>query len=56
MIVRTLKDFLVGYWKLCGFVCSSRVVRWRGIKVSFVVVVGESASALRDRRVCVEVV
>jgi hypothetical protein len=35
-----------GLWTLCGFVCSSFVV----------VVVGESARALRDRRVCVEVV
>jgi hypothetical protein len=29
---------------------------WRGMNVSFVVVVGESASALEDRRVCVEAV
>ncbi len=30
--------------------------RWRGMNVSWVVVVGESASALGDRRVCVVVV
>jgi hypothetical protein len=44
------------YWSLRGFVCASWVVRWRGMNVSWVVVVGESASALGDRRVCVEVV
>ena len=44
------------YWTLRGFVCASWVVRWRGMNVSWVAVVGESASALGDRRVCVEVV
>ncbi len=44
------------YWTLHGFVCASWAVRWRGMNVSFVVVVGKSASALGDRRVCVEVV
>jgi hypothetical protein len=44
------------YWTLRDFVCASWVVRWRGINVSFVLVVGASASALGDRRVCVEVV
>jgi hypothetical protein len=38
------------------FVCASWVVRWRGMNVSWVMVVGESAIALEDRRVCVEVV
>ncbi len=41
------------YWTLRGYVCTSWVVLWRGINVSLVVVVGASASALRDRRVCV---
>ncbi len=42
---------------VCFCVCASCVVRWRGMNVSWVVV-GESASAsaLGDRRVCVEVV
>jgi hypothetical protein len=45
------------YWRLRGFVCASWVVvRCWGMKVSCVVVVGESASALGDRGVCVEVV
>ncbi len=44
------------YWTLRGFVCASRVVRWRGMNISWVVVVDGSASALGDRRVCVEVV
>ncbi len=43
------------YWTLRGFVCISWVVRWRGINVNGVVV-GESRSALGDRKVCVEVV
>ncbi len=46
MVYWTLRDFMFVIW----------VVRWRGINVSFVVVVGASASALGDRRVCVEVV
>ena len=37
-------------------VCASWAVQWRGMNVRFAVVVGESASALGDRRVCVEVV
>jgi hypothetical protein len=43
------------YWTLRGFVCASWVVRWWDMKVSWVVV-GESVSALGDRRNCVEVV
>ena len=35
-------------------VCASWAVQWRGMNVHFAVVVGESASALGDRRVCVE--
>ena len=35
-------------------VCASWAVQWRGMNVRFAVVVGESASALGDRRVCVE--
>jgi hypothetical protein len=38
-----------------SFVFASWLVRWRGMSVSWVVV-GESASALGDRRVCVQVV
>ncbi len=41
------------YWTLCGFACASCVVRWRGMNVSWAVVVGESASALGDIKVCV---
>jgi hypothetical protein len=44
------------YWTLRGFKCASWVVRWRRMKVSWVVVVGESASALGGRSVCVKVV
>ncbi len=45
------------YWLLRGFVGASWVARWRGMNVRFVVVVvGESASALGDGRICVEVV
>ncbi len=44
------------YWTLRSFVCASWVVRRWGVNVSWVVEVGESASALGDRRVCVEVV
>ena len=43
------------YWTLGGFVCTCWMVRWRGMNVSGVVV-GESTSALGDKRVCVEVV
>jgi hypothetical protein len=43
------------YWTLRGFVCTSWVVSWWGTNVSGFVV-GESTSALGDRRVCVEVV
>ncbi len=39
-------------WMLRGFMCTSRVVRWRGVYVSWVMVVGASASAFGDRRVC----
>jgi hypothetical protein len=39
----------------CCFVCACRVVSWREMNVNRVVV-GESASALGDRRVYVEVV
>ncbi len=44
--------YTMAYWTLRGFVCTSWVVLWRGCWV----VVGEDASALGDRRVCVEVV
>jgi hypothetical protein len=43
------------YWTLRGFACRSWMVRWWGMNASLVVV-GESVSALGDRRVCVEVV
>ncbi len=40
-----------------GFVCTSWVVRWRGMNVSWVLwLVGESASALGDIVIFVEVV
>jgi hypothetical protein len=38
-----------------GFLCASWVICWRGMKVSWVVAVGESASALGDRRVCMSI-
>ncbi len=43
------------YWTLLDFACTSWVVRWWGMNANWVVV-GESESALGDRRVCVEVV
>ena len=39
----------------CGFVRTSWVVLWRGMDVRWVVI-GESESALGDRRVCAYVV
>jgi hypothetical protein len=40
-----------------GFVCASLIVRWGGeMTLSWGVVFGESAAALGDKRVCVEVV
>ncbi len=48
----TAHDDLLG---VAWFVCASWVVRWRRMNVSGVVV-GESTGALRDRRVCAEVV
>ncbi len=36
--------------------CVCPLGRWRGVNVSWMVVVGESASASGDRRACVEVV
>jgi hypothetical protein len=49
------KVYAMVYWTPRGFVCGSWVVRWQGMNVIWVVV-GESGSALGDRRVCVEAV
>ncbi len=49
------RGYTMVYLRLRGFVCISWVVRWRGMNASGVVV-GESRSALGDRKVCVEVV
>ncbi len=46
----------VTFCRFVCFVCTSRLVRCRGMKVSFAVEVGENASALGGRSVCVEVV
>jgi hypothetical protein len=45
-------NVLTVYWTLRDFVCASWVVCWLEMKG----VVGKSASALGDRRICVEVV
>ncbi len=45
-----------GLLDVACFLCASWVVRWRGGINVILVVVGESANALGDRRVCVEVV
>ena len=41
------------YWTLRAFVCTRWLVRLR--RINFAVAVGESASVLGDRRVCVKV-
>jgi hypothetical protein len=44
------KVYTMVYWTLRGFVRASWMVRWRGMNVSWAVVVGESASALGDEK------